>query len=480
MSLGQFLNIMRARWNVALLILVLSVGLAIGLSLLLPKQYTAVATVVVDQTRPDPVSGNNVGGGNPTPAFMATQVDVLKSDRVALNVARKLGLPNDPATRERWQNQTRGEGNFDAWLVDRIQTFLEVKPSRDSNVISVAFKDADPVKAAEVANLFVQAYLDVNLELRVDPAKQYSSFFDSRAKELRANLERAQAKLSAYQREKGVVIASDGQMDVETARLNELSSQLVALQAVAAESGSRQQALAGGADRLQEVVNNPILSALRADITRLEAKLQELNSRLGENHPQVVETKASIASMHAKLNAETRRFTGTFGTSNTMNRQREAEIRTALEVQRARVLRMRTAREEGAVLVRDVDAAQRAYEAVLARLNQTNLESQTTQSNSYPLAQAVPPFAPSSPNLLRNAVLSVVIGTVLAIAAAILLEYVDRRVRTDDEVSEVLGLPLLGVLPRPGGKGRFIGPRIPLVTTGGGLMRRLPAPGREA
>jgi chain length determinant protein EpsF len=479
MTLGQFLTIIRARWGVALLILALTVGLAVGVSLLLPKKYTAVATVVVDQSRPDPVSGNAFNG-NPTPAFMATQVDVLKSDRVAQNVIRKLGLANDPAVRQAWQEESGGEGNFDAWLVDRIQLSLDVKPSRDSNVISVSFKDPDPVRAASVANLFVQAYLDVNLELRVDPAKQYSSFFDSRARELRANLEKAQARLSAYQREKGVVIASDGQMDVETARLNELSSQLVALQAVAAESGSRQmQAQAGAADRLQEVVNNPTLSALRAEITRAEAKLQELGSRLGENHPQVIETKASISSLRGRLDAETRRVTGTFGVSNSINRQREAEIRTALEVQRARVLRMRTAREEGAVLVRDVDAAQRSYEAVMARLNQTTLESQTTQSNSYPLAQAVAPFAPSSPNVLRNVVVSIVIGSVLAIAAVILLEYVDRRVRTDDEVSEVLGLPLLGVLPKPGGKGRFIGPRVPLVTSSG-FLRRLPAPGREA
>jgi len=478
MSLSQFLYIMRARWNVALLILCLAVGVAIGVSLILPKQYTATATLVVDQTRPDPVAGTAVAG-NPTPAFMATQVDVLKSDRVAQNVIRKIGLADEPSMRERWAKESQGEGNYDSWLVDRIQYWLEVKPSRDSNVISVSFKDGDPVRAAMVANVFVQSYLDVSLELRVDPARQYSTFFDTRAKELRANVERAQARLSAYQREKGVVIASDGQLDVETARLNEISSQLVALQAVTAESSGRQyQAQAGAADRLQEVVNNPALAGLRGDITRAEAKLQELNSRLGENHPQVVEAKASISSLRTRLDTETRRVTGSLGVSNSINRQREAEIRTALEVQRARVLRIRTAREEGAVLVRDMDAAQRAYEAVLSRLSQSSLESQTTQSQAYVLAQAVPPFAPSSPNLLRNAVLSIVIGTVLAIAAAILLEYVDRRVRTDDEISEVLGLPLLGILPKPGGKGRFSGPRVPLVTSER-LFQRLPAPGKK-
>ncbi len=104
----------------------------------------------------------------------------------------------------------------------RFNSLLDVKPSRESNVISVSFKAPDPVQAARVANAFVEAYMNVSLELRVDPAKQYSAFFDTRGKELRANVEQAQAKLSAYQRERGVIIASEGQLDVESARLNEL------------------------------------------------------------------------------------------------------------------------------------------------------------------------------------------------------------------------------------------------------------------
>jgi chain length determinant protein EpsF len=322
--------------------------------------------------------------------------------------------------------------------------------------------------------------MDISLELKVDPAKQYSTFFDNRSKDLRVNVERAQAKLSAYQREKGVVIASDGQLDVETARLNELSSQLVALQAVAAESGSRQmQAQAGASDRLQEVVNNPVLTGLRSDITRAEARLQELTSRLGDNHPQVIEARANIASLRGRLDVETRRVTGSLGVTNTINRQREAEIRASLEAQRARVLRMRTAREEGAVLIRDVESAQRAYEAVVTRLNQSSLESQTTQGNGYVLAEALPPLRPSSPKVVLNIALSIALGTLLGIGAALLLEFVDRRVRTVEEVSELLGVPIFGVLPRPGGIGGYSGGRISDLSPRG-LFGRLPAPRRES
>lgn len=479
MSLSQFFSILRARKWVALMVFLLTVGTAVGISLVLPKQYTATATLVVDQSRPDPVAAA-IYQGNPSPAFMATQVDVLKSERIAHHVVNKLHLAEDPKAREDWMRLAKGAGTLESWLVESLQLSLDVKPSRESNVISVSFKASEPVKAATLANAFVKAYMDVSLELKVDPAKQYSTFFDSRSKDLRANVERAQARLSAYQREKGVIIASDGQLDVETARLNELSSQLVALQAVAAESGSRQmQAQAGASDRLQEVVNNPVLTGLRSDITRAEARLQELTSRLGDNHPQVIEAKANISSLRSRLDVETRRVTGSLGVTNTINRQREAEIRAALEAQRARVLRMRTAREEGAVLIRDVESAQRAYEAVVTRLNQSSLESQTTQSNGYVLAEALPPLRPSSPKVVLNIMLSIAMGTLLAVGAALLLEFVDRRVRTLEEVPELLGVPIFGVLPKPGGMGGYSGGRLSDLSPRG-LFGRLPAPRRES
>ena len=320
MNLTQFVSILKARWWVALTVFLLTVGTAVVLTLIAPKQYTATATLVVDQTRPDPVSAAAYQG-NPSPAFMATQVDILKSDRIAQRVLSNLHLADDPKAREEWMRSAKGAGTLESWLVEDLQFKLDVKPSRESNVISVSYKSSDSVKAAKMANAFVQAYLDVSLGLKVDPAKQYSTFFDNRSKELRANLERAQAKLSAYQREKGIIIASDGQLDSETARLNELSTQLVALQAVSAESSSRQAQAQVGADRLQEVVNNPNLAAIRADITRAEGRLQELMSRLGDNHPQVIEAKASIASLRTRLDTETRRVTGTFSSVNNINRQ---------------------------------------------------------------------------------------------------------------------------------------------------------------
>lgn len=450
MSLANFIAIVRARWWLVLLVLAVTVGTAVAVSLVLPKKYVATASVVVD-VKPDPVSAL-IYPGLTSPSFMATQVDVLSSERVALRVIRDLKLNENSEIRQRWQEESGGEGTIEQWLSGTLQKSLDVKPSKESNVIAVAYQAPDPRFAAVMANAFVQAYIATTLELRVDPAKQYNNFFDDRAKAARATLEAAQTKLSAFQRENGIVV-NDERVDVEMARLNELSTQLVAMQAVSAESSSRQaQAAGASADRMQEVLNNAVIGQLKSDLNRSEARLQELNTRYGDNHPQVVEAKANIAELRSRVDAETRRVSGGAAVSNTINRQREADTRAALEAQRAKVLRLKATRDEGSVLMRDLEGAQRAFEGVSARLTQSGLESQSTQSNVNVLTQATAPLRPSSPKILINTALSIMVGLVLGLGIALLLELRDRRVRSTADAVAALGLPLLGVMPKPGSR----------------------------
>lgn len=469
MTFGQFLSILRARWWVVLLVLGLTVATTVVVSLLLPKQYTATASVVVD-FKPDPITAA-VFGGMPSPAVMATQVDILTSERVALRVVQANRLSENPQIRQQWQDETGGEGTVEQWLITLFQKSLDVQPSRESSVIRVGYQAPDPRFAAGMANAFVQAYVDTALALRVNPARQYSGFFDQQSKEARDALEKAQTKVSDFQKANGI-IATDERLDVENARLNELSSQLVALQAVAAESRSRQAQASGGAgDRMQEVLSNPVVNQLKADISRAEAQLKQLGARLGDAHPQVVEAKASLAELRSRLEAETRRVTGGVGVTSTINTQREAQVRASLDAQRDKVLRMKTVRDEGLVLQRELESAQRTYDAVQARFAQSSLESQTTQSNVNVLTQAVAPLEPSSPNLPLNIALAVFLGGLLAVGTALLLELMDRRVRSVDDVIAALDLPVIGVLPKPGAK-RWNGGK-PLPST---MQQRLMAP----
>lgn len=453
MTFSQFLSILRARRRMFFAVLLGIIVPVIAISLVWPKKYIGAASVVVD-IKPDPISGG-FNQALMTPNLLATQVDIIGSERVTRRVIRQLKLTEVPAIRDDWSSDTASQNvDIETWLVALLQKQLDVKPSRESNVISIEYGAADPKFAAAMANAFAQAYLDTVLDLRVDPAKQFSTFFDARAKDARDALEKAQTRLSDFQRDKGVVM-TDERMDIENQRLNELSSQYVLVQSLSAESGSRQSQAAGGAaDKLQEINSHPVVAALRADLSRAEARLQELSAKFGDSHPQVVELKANIAELRNRLDAEVRRLSAGVGVTNSITRQREAQIRAELEAQRAKVLKMKQVRDEGTMIQRDVDAAQRAFEQIQMRLTQTSLESQITATNISLLTPATPPAKHSSPKLLLNAALGIFLGLLAAVGCVLTAELRNRRVRDIADITGVLRLPMLGMLPGADAKGK--------------------------
>ncbi|WP_374568500.1 chain length determinant protein EpsF [Ideonella sp.] len=475
MNFANLIAVLRARWLPAVLAFVLVLGAAIAYTLLAPKMYTATATLVID-IKPDPVAAMLYGGAA-SPAMMNTQVEVLRSDRVALRVVRNLKLTEVPEIRKLWEKVSKGDGTIEDWLVDFMLRNLDVQVVRaGSNVVNVAYRGNEPQFVAAIANAFVQAYLETAVELRVDPAREYSGFFGKQVDDARAALEAAQQHLSKFQQAQGI-IATDERFDVEMNRLNMLSQQLVSMQAVSGESSSRQAQAATNAENLSEVLNSPVLATLKSDVSRAEARLRELNSRYGDQHPQVVEARATLSELKTRLAAETRNVTGSVSVSARIDRAREGQVRASLEEQRAKVLRMKEVRDQGSVLARDVENAQRSYDLLLNRYNQSNLESQNKQSNASMLARATPPGAPSSPKVAANLLIGVFFGIAVGLGLALGLEQLDKRIRVPADAVTALGLPVIGIMPTPTIGRRM---RVQLAQAQDRMIsgRRLPAPGK--
>lgn len=446
MNLPQFILILKARYKVVLYVFLATVITTLIMSLLLPKQYSATATVLVDMKTPDPIGGVALSA-QMLPGYMATQIDIINSQKVALKVVKILKMAESPAALEQWKEATDGKGRIEVWLADAIQRNLDVKPSRESNVIQLNYTAADPKFAAVIANAFAQAYIDTNLELKVEPARQYANWFDDRTRQLRDSLEKAQEKLSAYQREHGIV-ATEEHLDIENARLAQLSAQKTEIQALKSESQSRQFQARRGTDSMPEALQSGLIQSLKADLARLEAKLHETRSQLGRNHPQIQQMEIEAQSLRSKIEAETKQIVGGISTSNRINAQRESEINAALAAQKTKVLELKKQRDEMSVLQREVESAQRTYELVTQRLAQSNLESQSTQTNIALLNPAVEPLKYSSPKIFLNVLVSFFIGAMLGLGAAWVLELADQRIRSLDDLTQGLGLPVLGVIEK--------------------------------
>lgn len=438
MTLHQFLLVLQARWRIALLIPIVAVLAALAVSLLLPKKYTAQTAVLVDVRSPDPVAGAAVSG-IVAPSYMATQVDIIAGDRVAQRVIKMLRLDESPEMKEQWVSATGGRGTLDAWLVESLQKNLDVRPSRESNVINITFKGNSAESAAQTANSFAQAYLDINLALKTEPARLYAEWFEEQTKASRVKLEEAQARLSNFQQKAGIV-SSDERTDFETAKLGALSSQLTAVQGETTDSQSKRM---GRGDTVAEVMQSPLINGLKADIARLESKVQEMSVNLGVNHPLRKSAESELASLKSRLASESARISASIETSYRVGKDRERELQGAVSAQKARVLALNKQRDELNVYRRDVEAAQRAYEGVSQSASQSRLQSLTNQTNVVRLNTAVPPLSPSSPKLLLNLLLAAFGGTLLGVALALLFELSNRRVRSSEDLVHMLDLPVL-------------------------------------
>jgi len=439
MDLRQLLFILRARYRIALLLLLATVAVTVGVSSWLPKQYTATTSLVIDSRSPDPLSAIFL------PNNLSTQVTIIESDRVAQKAVKLLKLDENPTVKNQWAELTRGKGDIVAWLAGLLDTKLKVQPEPDASVIDISYTGLDPAFAASVANAFAQAYIDTVVALKVGPAAQYASWFEEQMKTLRANLEQAQARLSDYQQQTGIVV-TDARMDAETAKLNELSSQLTAVEGKTVDALSKQRT-GNAAASLPSVPGNGIIEQLRAQIDQKEADLQDAAVNFGTNYPKYRSMQAQLDELKRKLAAETAHLTTGFSVARTVGQHTESELKAAIEAQKQKILDLKMKRDHVDVLKHDADTAQATYDAVARRLTQSQLESHATETNVTVLTPAVAPGAPSFPKPMRiMLIIALFLGTVLGVGAALLMEMIDRRVRSATDLAEMLQMPVLGVI----------------------------------
>jgi chain length determinant protein EpsF len=431
MSLSQFFSILRARRVLAGFILLATLLLALGWVLLRPATYRASAPVLVD-VRMDPTNATPLQG-MVAPTFMTTQIDIIKSDRVAQRVAQI--LPPDQAPMKSLREAAQGKPHPDQWVAASLQRGLDVKPARETNIINITWVGRTPAEAARVANAFAQAYLETNLDIKTEPAKKYTVWFDEQVQGARSRLEQAQQKLAAYQEKAGIVTA-DEKSDFETTRLNELLQQLSVAQTRGVGGSS-----AGASDA------SPLVNNLRQDVARMEAKIAQASATMGSRHPEMMRMQSELAAMKARLNEESHRV----GVSAVQSAEgRAARIRAlqqAINDQKQKVLSLNRQRAEVNILKSDVDSAQKAFDTVTASAAQARLQSMSNQTNVMKLAPAVEPMQATGPTKVQAMLIGLVVGIVLAIAGALMAELANRRVRNVQDLSMVTHLPILASVP---------------------------------
>jgi len=473
--LTQYLRIIWARKWIVIGLFVLVAAAGIATTLLLPRQYTAETSLVVEM-RLDPALGA-LAPALAAPSYMATQVEILRSERVASRAVKILGVERSAAAVAQWREATQAKISLERYFAGVLQRGLSVEPGRGgSSILNLGFTAGDPTFAQAAANAFAQAYQDVSVELRVAPARQSATFLDDQVKSLRGDLENAQARLSKFQQTKGIVV-TDERLDQENARFNMLISQLASAQAERVETETRQRN--SGIETSPDVLGSGAVQGLKAQLAQAETKLSDISSIVGKNHPQRLQLDAQIAELKRQIAAETRRVAGGTSTLSRGSSQKVGELQTMVDQQKRQLLSLRSDRDQIAVYQRDVEAAQRAYDAVSMRLGQVNMEGQNSQANTRLLSPAVEPLEPSRPRVLVGIVGSILGALAAGILAALGLELLDKRIRRPEDLMVMPGVPVIGVL-QPAGSRRPVFRRMLMIAPPSPSRLALPRPGMQA
>ncbi|WP_299173337.1 polysaccharide biosynthesis tyrosine autokinase [uncultured Brevundimonas sp.] len=435
--------------------------------------YTATANLQINTRTEQVVDSKAVLSGlTPETSVVDTEVEVLKSPELAAAVVQDLRLTEDPEFNARLQEPGL-VGTVKSWVglgADRTPPSTEAEREAERqqviNVVgqrlsvrrvgltysmNVGFTSESPVKAARIANVFAEKYLESQLNRKLDATGQANSFLRSRLDELRQQVQEADAAVSNY-RVANNLLSSQGTTLTEQ-EISAYNQQLAAVRAQEAEQVARlrtaraQLASGSNGDDVGEALTSQVVQNLRSQRAAISARVADMSSRYGPLHPDMVRSQRELADIDAQIQAEIRRIISNLEAQVRVAQERTASVQSSLSSARSALASNSGASVQLRELEGNADAARAVYQSFLDRYRQTSAQSGIEQADATIVSRASIPTKQSSPNVMLNLALSVILGLGAGLAAVVLAEMLDAGLGTTDEVERKLGLPAIGSVP---------------------------------
>lgn len=431
LNLGDLWHALRSRQRLIATIAATVFALIAILTFIQPRQYAATSSLLIDLTQTDQNDNTTPQSTSVIDSIVGTQISVVKSALVLDEVVRRSGLvdkTSDPAEVQRAE--------------DRLAKRVQVEADRQSNVIRITYLDKSAERAARVANLFADVFIQKQVELRVAPARSNEQWFDARTAEVRRRYEAAQRRLTDFQRAHGVI--GIDRMDLEADNMKNLSTELVAAEAAAAQAHSK-----AGSTAQPEVSGALSVQGIEQQVAQQAAHVAELGKTLGPNHPDMKAAEAQLATLRQQLGAARGTQASSLSGASSAASKREADIHARLAAQQEQMIRLSGVQDQLMVLQRDVDAAKLTYDTVRQRFNDAALKSEVQHANTSVLDHADVPILPAKPNVILWLFAGILLGLFAGIGTALALELTAPRVRSATGLAKATDIEVLADFTTP-------------------------------
>lgn len=438
LSLWQVLAIVWAWRRVTIAVVAAALVLALAASKLLPKTYTTTATLMVNYEIYDPLGGKEFPIGL-LGSYMATQIELMHSAEVLLEVVRRLELNQD----ERYTAGFDGSPDrLDEWVKSRLERNLVIEQGRlGSQLIHITYSANTPEAAAAVVNTLAEVYAEQQHSRLTGPARERADRYTEQLQELQGKVARAQEEVTAFRASNGTIDPT-AKIDIEMEMLGTLEQRLLDTQNNRRTAESQ---LSGDLSVGDQALNSPLVQTLKATLATDTARMAQLRATLGPRHPQVIELQSQIQSSQRALNAETGNYRRNTSSTVVASRQLEASLQQAVDAQRQKVIAARQLQDELGKYELELESAQSVYRRALEGYDQIMFASGGHYTNVRFVGPAPEPLKPSKPNLLKNLVLALAAGLMLGLLGPLAYELLfNRRVRCRDDLERDYDLPVLG------------------------------------
>ena len=440
--------------------------IAVIATLLMTPIYTATATIQIDREAARVLNTDSVAPAESMIQgleFFETQYGLLRSRSLAERVSESLGLATSDAFLEQMGvSIPRSEGGSSAQQVSRrralvlstIQDNLRVSPVRGSRLATISFDSPDPQLSARVANAFAENFIQSNLDRKFESTGVVREFLEQQIAQTKSKLEDAERELVAYAQGQQIINITEAS-EAGGAAQSLASNNLVSLNTALAEARAARvaaeekwrQARSAPLMSLPEVLQNPAIQRLNEERVKIGAEYQQKLAVYKPDYPEMLQLRARVEELEGQMNALAASIRSSIRGQYVVAANQERSLQRQVSGLTGDVLDLRNRSIEYNILQREVDTSRTLYDGLLQRYKEVSATNGVTVNNIAIVDRAQVPNAPSSPNLLLNLAIALLLGIGLGVLAVLLIEALDETLATPDDVEQKLGLPVLGVVP---------------------------------
>jgi uncharacterized protein involved in exopolysaccharide biosynthesis len=442
MSLAQVLAILRAHRTHAIIIAAVLLAATVVIVKLLPKSYTAQATVLVNFESND---GTRQAPPDLFTSYLLTQVELLQNREVLLTVIDRLGLTQDPEFTAGFKND--GVNSLRDWVEKQLRANMLVEQGKGIQLLYVSVTSKDRNKAAQIANAIVEVYQARESMHGNDPSSGRAHEYSEQLADLKGKVTAAEQQMADFRQRTGITDIT-AVNDVETQALAALEQQLLAAQNVRRTAESKKFEDQGSSD---PVMASQLIQNLKNQLSTLQAELAQTTATLGPKHPKVLELQSQIVAARRSLDHEIQSFSQNSSGTVSSASDLEGKLRRAVDDQRTKLVKIRQLQDEGQKLQLELESAQTVYKRALDSYDQVMFASSSFVS------RAAVPLAPSKPNKVLLLIVGALLSVLVGLAGPLFYELMfNRRLHCRDDFERELGLPVLAELDRIPAEARFI------------------------